>query len=233
MGKIIQVFVSSTSDLADERRSIKDKLKEENGDSVKVWLYEEEEAVGFSPEDYCRQQIEQSEIFICILGGKYGSLYPPEYQGSIVEFEYEESRRQLPPHLTGVFVKKLPNDEIESKQQDFRKRISKFDGIWIKTYESVEELTSSVVKSIRKFFADNTLLLAENNILFLEFLHKVTHLSTIIFILIAVLSVLVFFLFDGIRHSTLYALCVLGVGILLKLGVNYLCKSITEQRRKN
>ena len=65
-----QVFVSSTSDLHEERRAVKDALPER---SVGVYLYEEDVTRDEPPRLVLQRELQKSEVFVAILGRRYGS----------------------------------------------------------------------------------------------------------------------------------------------------------------
>jgi hypothetical protein len=65
------VFISSTSDLAAEREALASKLPPAYAPS----LYERDRAGSKSPEERCQGTIEQLDVFVCLLGERYGSLY--------------------------------------------------------------------------------------------------------------------------------------------------------------
>jgi hypothetical protein len=146
----ILAFISSTSDLKAERQAVKEVVA-----SLKIepFLYEEVSANSASPEDFIRGIINKSEIYVGLLGGKYGSVYPPRNDRSIVEFEFDEARARPGLHLTAIFPKALPPEEIEPRQQELRTRAGGFQGIWLKTYDSIEKLKSEVRDSIAQWLA--------------------------------------------------------------------------------
>ena len=147
----ISAFISSTSDLNEEREAVKEVC---NMLKVEPFDYKVVPANSASPESLLRKEIGRAEIFIGVLGGKYGSLYPPQNDRSVVEFEFEEARGRPPDYLTAVFPKVLPPDNVEEPQEKFRKRISDIRGIWVKTFDSVEKLKNEVRDSITHWLAD-------------------------------------------------------------------------------
>jgi hypothetical protein len=56
------VFISSTSDLKQERLAVAGKLRL----TYEPYLYEEEGAGSKSPADRCREMIEASDVFVCL-----------------------------------------------------------------------------------------------------------------------------------------------------------------------
>jgi hypothetical protein len=149
----ISAFISSTSDLRTEREAVREvcaMLK------VEPFLYEEVPANSASPESFLREVIGASEIYVGLLGGRYGSFYPPQNERSIVEFEFDEACNRHGLHLTAVFPKVLPPENVEPLQEKFRKKVGGFgnEGVWIRTFDSIERLKTEVRDSITFWLGD-------------------------------------------------------------------------------
>ncbi|MCA1591600.1 MAG: DUF4062 domain-containing protein [Acidobacteria bacterium] len=150
------VFISSTSDLRDERHALKDLIRKFGG-VYEPYLYEDEPARSDSPEARCREMVERSDIFIGILGAKYGTAYPPPGEsGSIVEWEFDTARSRADLGLMAMMIKKVPPDEVEPPQQHFLQRVRDFRGLWCKEYASSSELSDDVLNSLVQWSGEIT-----------------------------------------------------------------------------
>jgi hypothetical protein len=158
MDSEIFLFISSTSDLQAERQALAE--AEELRRLGKPFLYEgfgagSDEAGNTSPEDILRGKLEKADVFICLLGPRYGSLYnPPGDMRSIVEWELDTA--QSHPGLEIMpFRKIVPDDQIELAQRDFINRVTAFGkgGKWCEKYDSPQTLTKLVHDSLVKWLA--------------------------------------------------------------------------------
>lgn len=227
--KKVSVFISSTSDLSDERQVLKNMIKG-FGPVYDPFLFEDVPARGESPEEYCRRMVKSSDIFVGILGGKYGSLYPPDHEGSIVEFEISEALSRDGLNLTAVLCKECPPEEIQENQRAFRERISTFNrtegdkykgGIWQRNYNSLEVLTAEVQASITNWLGEVYLTVTEGEEPLIKKLQKrikiisvvITGLALVVFLiyLIMFLTGTAFFL---TTTSTFVFLAILAVALL-------------------
>ena len=138
------VFISSTSDLAAEREALASKLPP----AYAPYLYERDRAGSLSPEDRCREMIEESDVFVCLLGERYGSLYSFDVgPRSIVEWEFDTARER--GHLELMTFQKDPLVNIDPGQQAFLGRITRFrTGIWCKRFQSTDQLVREVSESL-------------------------------------------------------------------------------------
>ncbi|MDQ3813376.1 MAG: DUF4062 domain-containing protein [Armatimonadota bacterium] len=147
MGKPI-VFISSTSDLSQERQALAETLRRLR--LYEPYLYEEDRARGGSPEAHVRQMIEASDVFVGVLGARYGSLFsagPP--QRSIVEWEFDEASARRHIQIM-MFIREMPAGEvIEPPQQHFLDRVRDFhSGVWCRFFSSANELSALVRESL-------------------------------------------------------------------------------------
>ena len=140
------LFISSTSDLKAERQALADNLRP----MYEAFLYEELGAGSVPPEDVIKKKIEDSDVFIGLLGPRYGSPYsPPDDNRSIVEWEFDTARE----HDTLAvmpFRKIVPKEQIEPPQLKFIERISAFGkgGMWLKEFDSTQTLVKLVKDSL-------------------------------------------------------------------------------------
>lgn len=132
------VFVSSTCEEAMRpyREAVRDVVKslELNVDLCEEWSH------GSYPSDKCCQQVIDSDIYICILGGRYGYI-EPSLGISMTQMEYEAAKSTNKDIL--IFVLTPPNDtdeanEIKEKQSEFRNYILASN--CLQKFSSLEEL---------------------------------------------------------------------------------------------
>lgn len=148
LGKLL-IFVSSTSDLVAERRALKCLIRRYGG-IYDGYFYEDDPARGDSPEDRCRAKIESADVFISILGTKYGSPYPPPGDaGSIVEWELQTARSRPGRILIAVVIKKfVAGEKLDPPQEHLIQSVKGWRGLWRREYDSPQELSDEVLQSL-------------------------------------------------------------------------------------
>jgi hypothetical protein len=146
------VFLSSTSGLADERRELAAKLPR----IYELYLYEWDTPRSTSPEKRCREMINKSDVFLCVLGSDYGSVFPgPDGQRSIVEWEFETAQSCSDLEVL-TFIRQLAAGEIRvPEQQVFVERVKRFrEGHWCQEYATPTELVERARASLEQFLAE-------------------------------------------------------------------------------
>lgn len=140
------LFISSTSDLQEERSAIEAALPA----SVEAYRYERETARRESPRKRLERVLQRTDVFVSILGSRYGSLFPgDDKERSIVEWEFDTAYGN---EQTEIFA--LPKvcenpDAIEERQRSFIERLQDFDtGIWLKPFESLTQLERDFTKAL-------------------------------------------------------------------------------------
>lgn len=144
------LFISSTSDLVEERKAIDSVV----GRSFEVYRYEEDTAGRQAPRNRLLKILGSTDVFIGILGARYGSAYPGcESDRSIVEWEFDTARDH-PTAEVFAFSKKGILDEVEPEQKRFLDRLGDFtEGLWLKEFSSVDQLKDEVSKAVMNWFA--------------------------------------------------------------------------------
>ena len=158
MDSDIYLFISSTSDLRAEREALAQ--AEELRRAYKLFLYEDfgagsDAAGNTSPEEILRATLRKCDVFVCLLGPRYGSPYrPPEDMRSIVEWELETARSGPEVEIM-PFRKIVPEEQIEPEQREFINRMSAFGrgGRWVEKFDSPQTLTMLVRKSMESWLA--------------------------------------------------------------------------------
>ena len=117
----LRVFVSSTSDMYLFRNVLKEQIE-----SCEMYadMYEKWGQGNDYPRDVCCSHVLQSDIFVCILGAKYGFI-EPLWNKSMTEIEYRVASNAGIPMLVYIIndykqkMQKLEGDELEnSKRQE-------------------------------------------------------------------------------------------------------------------
>ena len=145
----LHLFISSTSDLKTERQALAADL----GRLYEPFLYEDHGAGGVPPEDVLKEKIENSDVFIGLLGPRYGSPYsPPDDTRSIVEWEFDTARSRDTLAVM-PFRKIVPDNQIEPPQLQFIERLSAFGkgGMWLKEFDSPQTLVKLVRESLESW----------------------------------------------------------------------------------
>lgn len=145
------VFISSTSDLSEERKALLANL----GSLYEPYLYEEDRARRGSPEERCREMIERSHVFVGVLGATYGTPFPSDPQRSIVEWEIDTARQREDMEIM-AFLKKLPpGTEVDPRQKQLLDRVTAFEsGLWCKVFESTDNLVQLVRSSLEGWLVE-------------------------------------------------------------------------------
>jgi len=211
----VSAFISSTSDLTEERKAVKDVCLMMD---VEPFLYEEVPANSASPEDFLVRAIGTSDIYVGLLGGRYGSLFPPENVQSIVEFEFEKARNRKGLTLTAVFPKELPAENIEPLQEKLRKRLGDIrGGIYWSPFDSIEKLKNEVRDSIRRWLSDFYIKYKQRAEPAVTQDHRRVRGIAGVLACVAVLTALLFAVlpFDTTSRTVAIAIGCLAVGILL------------------
>lgn len=162
----IFLFISSTSDLTEERQALAADLRT----LYEPFLYEEFGAGSTAPEDVIREKLEKSDVFIGLLGPRYGTPYkPPADMRSIVEWEFDAASRRN--HLEIMpFRKTVSQEQIEPSQLNFINRLSKFGrgGMWCKEFDSTQTLVKLVRESLEGWIIRQHLKIKDRSITWLN-----------------------------------------------------------------
>jgi tetratricopeptide (TPR) repeat protein len=153
-----QVFVSHTSDLAQfpgGRSFVQGALDAVSRAGMVPVEMRYFAAQGVRPADYCRQRVRESEIFVAVVGFRYGSLVPGE-PVSYTELEFQAASEAALPRLTFLLEETacLPGmaDADRGLVEAFRQRLrdaglvvrafGSVDGLELEIFHALSELTS-------------------------------------------------------------------------------------------
>lgn len=150
--KRYQIFISSTfTDLSEERKAIMDAVLNLDCFPSGMEMFPASDMEQF---EYIKRIIEESDYYILVVAGKYGSI--SENGISYTEMEYDYAKAKGVPILT--FIKKdinlLARDKIEldpekrEKLDKFRDKIS--ENNLVKYWDSIDELKFNVYDSLSK-----------------------------------------------------------------------------------
>lgn len=138
-----KVFISSViSDFEEYRQSAK-RAVEIMGD--KPVMSEDFGARPYSSEKACVTEVQSSDVYIVVLGEKYGYLVPEGV--SVTHAEYRAAKDSGRPIL--AFIKHC---EMEAEQDRFRQEVEEYqEGLFRGSFASPEELKEEIIKSLRLF----------------------------------------------------------------------------------
>lgn len=219
MADQVQVFISSTSDLREERMAIAEKLPK----GIRPYLYEKDRPRRASPEEWCRKQINESKVFVGILGGSWGTPYPPpRNEGSIVKWEFTTARSQ-PDLEIMAFIKKPVPEPIDPEQQQFIEEVEHFEtGVWRDTFDSTDRLVIDVLKSVFDWYIEYRDEEEKKQVEVPSQLHK--YLAPISFAAIGLIVVAVV-LALGFHYTPVFIYIAIGLGVLVLAGCFLLIQS--------
>ncbi|OAI82168.1 hypothetical protein AYO36_15900 [Exiguobacterium sp. KKBO11] len=164
MKKKFQVFISSTyTDLIEERQQAVTAVLDSNHIPAGMELFK---ANNQDQMNVIRQWIDESDVFMLILGGRYGSL-DPATQKSYTHLEYEYALEKQMPIFTLILTDKMIRDKYSQSNRpmkDFREvdnpeKHATFveqtkTGSVIKYLDSIYQIDAAVMGSLKNFESD-------------------------------------------------------------------------------
>lgn len=113
---VLRVFISSTSDMKSFRKIVKDRVE-----ACEMYpdMYENWGQGNDYPRDMCCKHVLQSDIFVCILGAKYGFI-EPIWDKSMTEIEYRIALNAGLPIL--IYVIENYKEEMEKLADEERQK---------------------------------------------------------------------------------------------------------------
>ena len=147
-----RVFISSTSEFAAERETLKQQIETLPDFRLSAYTYEAEAAGAAPPEARLRDVLESSEILVLILGDTYGSEYPGR-STSIVEWEYEYAKSKK-KELKG-YVKHPLGPSADPRQAAFIARAVAFQsGSWVRKFAQTQQMVADVIADVKRWITD-------------------------------------------------------------------------------
>lgn len=139
----LQIFVSSTfTDLKDERQAAVEAILKSGHIPAGMELFT---AGDKSQWDIIQRWITNSDIYMLILGGRYGSI-EPDTGTSYIELEYDFAVSCGKPHFAVV----INNDSLKSKVKTHGTSVIESDNP-----KRLEEFRTKVLSKMSSFFSDN------------------------------------------------------------------------------
>lgn len=150
MEKRYQVFVSSTySDLKDERQKVMHTLMNMNCIPVGMEFFPSTDEEQFA---YIKRVIDDSDYYVLIVGGRYGSLSEEGISYTEMEFNYAQEKNIpiiafLHKNMDDIPLGKSEKDESKRKLlENFREKVS--TGRLVSFWTNIDELCGQVAVSI-------------------------------------------------------------------------------------
>jgi len=145
----LKVMISSTvEDLGPEREAADRAI---SGLHLTRFRAETFGSFPYPPKVICTLMAEQCQIFVLIIGERYGYITPDGI--SVVEFEFRVARRQNPRKIL-VYVKEGVDRELLLKQ--FLRRVENFDdGYFRSLFKSADDLGPKVQGDIARWLASH------------------------------------------------------------------------------
>jgi hypothetical protein len=163
MPRKLRIFISSTMrDLANERQAVCQRLLDFNFEPVNAecWLPN-----GRQTWDLIRREIDTSDVFVLILGERYGWVPPSGSMSdknlSVTHLEYLYAKEHTIPILP--FLKRLDEeterDSEDAKKRDaFRREVKNWDtGLTVGTFDLAADLANAVGRATVEFLAQTAL----------------------------------------------------------------------------
>lgn len=162
--KKMQVFISSTyEDMKDERQEAVMAVLKAGHIPAGMELFS---ANNKSQWETIKRWIEESDVFMLILGGRYGSI-ENESGRSYVELEYEYAKELNKPYFavvvsddgidkkTSVRGRSVIEQNDSAKYNEFRKRVTEKHVAW---YTDIKDIARETLQAIREFEKDENIL---------------------------------------------------------------------------
>lgn len=157
MNRRYQVFISSTySDLKDEREKVMRTLLKLNYIPAGMELFP---STDVKQEEYIKRVIDESDYYLLIVGGRYGSIADSGISYTELEFDYAVSKGKtilafLHENLQSIPLGKSElSEEMRNKLNKFRDKVS--TGRLVSFWNNAEELGEKVAVSLSHTTSQN------------------------------------------------------------------------------
>ena len=151
MLKTLNIFISSTTqDLQPERDAVEQAIA---GLRLEAIRSEKVGSQSISPREACLIMAQQCDVYLGILGGRYGHVLREGI--SATEFEFNRAREVGKPIL--LYRKDVPEDELELEQKAFIERLGEFDkGYYVHEFTPLDvpdQLREQVQQDIQRLLS--------------------------------------------------------------------------------
>lgn len=152
--KRYQIFISSTySDLLEERRAVMDAILDLKCFPSGMEMFP---AVDMEQFEYIKQIIDESDYYVLLLAGRYGSTAPDGISYTEKEYDYAKSRNIPVTALVYRDIEQLPQGKCEKKEDKQRKllafRSKVMEGRLCTFWDSPDNLKYELSRSLKAAF---------------------------------------------------------------------------------
>ena len=110
--------------------------------------------------DYCRVKVRENDVYLGILGFRYGSAVRDEPDVSYTEMEFDEATTREMPRLVFLLSEdaELPLrlvDQDRTRQSQFREKVRAQGGVVTTTFRTADELELKVYQALVELLADS------------------------------------------------------------------------------
>ena len=145
-----EAFISLTSELIPEGEAVETEL----GADFSTFLYIKRGSQGTPPLKVLERRIAQIDVFILLIGRRYGSVVQEDGRGA-VEWEFDTAHERAKKgelEMMGFIPKPPKNETTEPSQAAFIDKVTSFrDGIWCNSYKDSVELVDAVQRSVKQW----------------------------------------------------------------------------------
>ena len=152
--KRYQIFISSTySDLLEERRAVMDAILDLKCFPSGMEMFP---AVDMEQFEYIKQIIDESDYYVLVLAGRYGSTAPDGVSYIEKEYEYAKSRNIPVTALVYRDIEQLPQGKCEKSEENqakllaFRNKV--MEGRLCTFWDSADNLKYELSRSLKAAF---------------------------------------------------------------------------------
>lgn len=150
---IPQVFISSTSEFAAERKALAGAIAAMQDMDFHPYIYEEEALPGTSAEQQCARRLRESELVLLLVGSAFGTCFPKRDR-SIVQWEYEYAKEL--PRPVHPYLRRAPEASIDPRQKEFITELTDFSrGTWSRFFDSEQQLLEWSMNDLRRWRIDS------------------------------------------------------------------------------
>lgn len=154
MEKRYQIFISSTfSDLEDERKKIMEAILALNCFPAGMEMFPATDMEQF---EYIKSVIDQSDYYVVVIAGRYGSLAEDGISYTEKEFDYALEKgipvlAFLKQNLEDIPAKNLDNNKFQRKKlMRFREKVKQ--GRMVRFWDNKDELKANIYISLKQAF---------------------------------------------------------------------------------